>query len=176
MAGGEQGAALGDLVEADQQDVDDERDEQQHHGVGKGLADALHGLLHGVLTIVGVNDAGGEIEAVLQTRQDGAEGAGQAAGAGVQDQHADDRFQGAAQGVVPLLAHQGVAQQGQESHHVGGLLQHVCGKEIPDGFQNIQNYHYINLFSLLYGGSVKAPRRVGTLPRRPGCRPAFQRP
>ena len=96
------------------------------------VSDALHGLLHGVLTVIGVNNAGGEIEPVLQSGQYGAEGAGQAAGTGVEDQHTDDCFQGTAEGIIPLFTHQCIAQKCQEAHHVRGLLQYICRKKVPD--------------------------------------------
>ena len=91
VTGGEQGAALGDLVEADQQDVDDEGDEQELHCHGEALS---KGLLNAcgncVLAVVRVDDACGQIEAVLQACQDRTEVGGQSAGTCVQDQHSDD--------------------------------------------------------------------------------------
>ena len=133
VAGGEQGAALRDPVEADQKDVDDERDEQQGHRLGEALSeDFFHACGNSVLAVIRVNDAGRQVEAVLQSREDRAEGAGQSAGTGVQDQHADDGLQSAGKCVVPLFPHQAVAQQGQEADHVRRLLQHVGREERPD--------------------------------------------
>ena len=133
MAGGEQGAALGVLVEADQQDVDDESDQQQDHDGVKSLAEDFHNAVgDGILAEVGVDNGGVQVEAVLQAYQDGPEVRDQSAGAHVQDQHTDDGLQGAAQGGVPLFAFQQVAEQDDEADHVGSVLQNVVREEFPD--------------------------------------------
>ena len=146
MTGGEQGTALGQLVEADQQDVNDKCNQQQQHNVGEALAeDFLDTCGNSVLAVVGVDDTCGQVEAVLQTGQDGTEVVDQAAGTDVQDQHADDGLQGAAQGVVPLFLLQQVADQDQEADHVGSLLQNVGGEECPNCVQNCHKFFLLSM-------------------------------
>ena len=132
VSGGEKGAALRDLVEADEEDVDDEGDEQQGHDLCETFSECLlDSGCNCVLTIVGIDDAGGEVEAVLETGKDGTEVAGQSAGTDVEDQHADDGFKSPSQCVVPLLAHEAVAYKGEESDHVRSFLQDVGCKKVP---------------------------------------------
>ena len=91
VTGCEQGAALCDLVEADQKDVDDEGDEQELHGHGEAFSeDFLNTFLNGVLSVVRIDDGRGQVEAVLKTCKDRTEVGSQSAGTCIQDEHADD--------------------------------------------------------------------------------------
>ena len=138
MLCGEQGAALGDLIEADKKNVDDEGNQQQGHRLREAFSEHfLNTRGNGVLTVIGVNDAGRQVETVLKTCKNRTEIAGQSAGTDVQDQHTDDGLQSTGQGVIPLLSHQAVAQKGKETYHIRSLLQDIGRKEGPDCIENI---------------------------------------
>ena len=112
MTGREQCAALCDLVETHEQDIDDERNEQQRHSLGETFTkDFLDTCGNSVLAVIRVDHACGQVEAVFKACQDRTEGGYQTAGTCIQDQHTDDRFQGAGKCVIPLLAHQAIAEQ-----------------------------------------------------------------
>ena len=147
MSGREQCAAFCDLVKTNKEDVDDESDEQQGHNLSESLSESLlNTCCNCVLSIVGVDNAGCEVEAVLQSGKDRTEVAGQSAGTDVEDQHSNDCLKSTGKCVVPFLSHQAIAYQGKEADHVRSFLQNVGCKKVPNRAKNLHYFFLLILF------------------------------
>ena len=93
VSGGEKGTAFCDLIKSNKENIDDEGNKKKCHNLGETLSKYFfYTGGYRVLSVIRIDYGCGKIKSVLQSCKDGTEVGYEAAGAGTQNQHTDNRL------------------------------------------------------------------------------------